>query len=68
MSWEFMRDIGLVFAAGIAAFALSKIPHRYLDFPNAPLVATIGDAMMLAGAFLAVTAMAFGYFMPAEFP
>ena len=48
MSWEFMRDIGLViFAAAIIAFGLSKISRRYLDFPNAALVATIGDAMML---------------------
>jgi hypothetical protein len=69
MSWEFMRDIGLViFAAGITAFGLSKISRRYLDFSNAALVATIGDAMMLAGASLAVTAMAFGYLVPAETP
>jgi hypothetical protein len=67
MIWEFMRDIGLiVFAVGIFAFGLSKIPRRYLDFPNTALVATIGDAMMLAGASLAVTAMAFGYLVPAE--
>jgi hypothetical protein len=69
MSWEFMRDIGLVvFATGIAAFGVSKISHRYLAFPNAALVATIGDAMMLAGASLAVVAMAFGYVMPPEIP
>ena len=69
MSWELMRDIGLVvFATGIAGFGLSKISHRYLDLPMAALVATIGDAMMLAGASLAVTAMAFGYFMPAQTP
>ena len=69
MSWEFMRDIGLVvFAVGIAAFGLSKISYRHLRLPNAALVATIGDAMMLAGASLAATAMAFGYFIPAEAP
>lgn len=69
MSWELMRDIGLVvFAAGITAFGLSKISHRHLRLPNAALVATIGDAMMLAGASLAVTAMAFGYFVPADAP
>jgi len=61
-----MRDIGLVvFAAGIlAGFWLSRILHRYLGFPNAALVATIGDAMMLAGASLAVTATVIGYSCP----
>ncbi len=64
-----MRDMGLViFAVGMVAFGLSKISYRHLRLPNAALVATIGDAMMLAGASLAVTAMTFGYFIPAEAP
>jgi hypothetical protein len=70
MSWEFMRDLGLVvFAAGaLVAFGLSRILHRQLGTANVALMATIGDAMMLAGASLAVTAMIIGYLSSGESP
>ena len=73
ISWEFMRDLGLVlFAAGGAlvafGFSFSRILLRELGPPNVALMTTIGDAMMLAGACLAVTAMGMGYFMPAGNP
>jgi hypothetical protein len=70
MSWEFMRDLGLViFAAGaLVAFGLSRILYRQLGSANVALMATIGDAMMLAGACLAVTAMVIGYFISGESP
>jgi len=63
MSWEFLRDLGLViFGAGaIVAFGLSRILLRQLGLANAAFMATIGDAMMLGGACLAVTAMSIGY-------
>jgi hypothetical protein len=41
---------------------------RELGATNVTLITTIGDAMMLAGACLAVTAMVIGYLMPAENP
>lgn len=65
MSWEFMRDLGLViFAAGaLVAFGLSRILYRQLGSANVALMATIGNAMMLAGACLAVTAMVIGFFI-----
>jgi hypothetical protein len=71
--WEFMRDLGLViFAVGCALvvfrFSFSRILLRELGPPNVTLMTTIGDAMMLAGACLAVTAMGIGYLMPAENP
>ena len=55
ISWEFMRNLGLVvFAAGGAlvtlAFSFSRILLRELGPPNVALMTTIGDAMMLAGA------------------
>ena len=73
LSWEFMRDLGLVvFAAGGAlvafAFSFSQILLRELGLPNVALMTTIGDAMMLAGACLAVTAMGMGYLMPTGYP
>jgi hypothetical protein len=73
MSWELMRDIGLsIFAAGgalvVFRFSFSRILLRELGSANVTLMVTIADAMMLAGASLAVTAMAFGYFIPAEAP
>ena len=72
-SWEFMRDLGLVvFAAGGAlvafGFSFSRILLRELGPPNVTLMTTIGDAMMLAGACLAVTAMFIGYFTTGESP
>ena len=59
MSWEYMRDIGLImFVSGaLVAFGLSRILHRQLGSAKVALMATIGDAMMLFGACLAVTAM-----------
>jgi hypothetical protein len=62
ISWEFLRDLGLVvFIAGGAlvafGFSFSRILFRELGPPNVALMTTIGDAMMLAGACLAVTAM-----------
>jgi hypothetical protein len=70
MSWEFMRDLGLViFAAGaLVAFGLSRILYRQLGSANVALMATIGDAMMLAGACLAVTAMVIRFFISGESP
>jgi len=70
MSWEFMRDLGLViFAAGaLVAFGLSRILHRQLGTASVALMATIDDAMMLAGACLAATAMIIGYFISADSP
>ena len=64
MSWESLRDLGLIaFAAGaLVAFGLSRILHGQLGSANVALMATVGDAMMLAGASLAVTAMMIGYF------
>ena len=72
LSWEFMRDLGLVvFAAGGALvafrFSFSRILLRELGPPNVALMTT-GDAMMLAGACLAVTAMGMVYLMPAGNP
>jgi hypothetical protein len=70
MSWESLRDLGLItFASGaLVAFGLSRILHRQLGSANVALMATVGDAMMLAGACLAVTAMMFGYFVSGENP
>lgn len=70
MSWEFMRDLGLlIFAAGaLVAFGFSRILHRQLGTANVALMAIIGDAMMLAGACLAVTAMIIGYFISGDSP
>jgi hypothetical protein len=73
LSWEFMRDLGLVvFGVGGALvafrFSFSRILLRELGPPNVTLMTTIGDTMMLAGASLAVTAMGIGYLMPAGHP
>jgi hypothetical protein len=70
MSWESLRDLGLItFASGaLVAFGLSRILHRQLGSANVALMATVGDAMMLAGACRAVTAMTFGYFVSGENP
>ena len=73
ISWEFMRDLGLgVFAVGSAlvafGFSFSRILLRELGPPNVTLMTTVGDAMMLAGACLAVSAMGIGYLMPAGNP
>ena len=71
VSWEFMRDLGLIiFAAGGALVALgfSRTLFRELGATNVTLITTIGDVMMLAGACLAVTAMVIGYLMPVENP
>jgi len=63
MSWETLRDLGLIaFVTGaLVTFGLSRVFHRQLGAVNAALMSTIGDAMMLAGACLAVTAMVIGY-------
>ena len=70
MSSELLRDLGLViFAAGaILAFGLCRILSRYPGSPDVALMATIGDAMMVGGACLAVTAMTIGYLAPAGNP
>ena len=55
VSWEFMRDLGLIiFAAGGALVALgfSRTLFRELGATNVTLITTIGDAMMLAGGAL----------------
>jgi hypothetical protein len=64
-SWEAMRDLGIViFATGApVAFGLSRILQRQLGSTNVALMAAIGDAMMLAGACLALTAMTIGFFV-----
>ena len=63
MSWELLRDLALVaFSCGaVAVFGLSRLPARRFGAADVAFIATIGDAMMLAGASLAVTAMAVGY-------
>ena len=73
ISWEFVRDLGLVvFAVGAAlvafGFSFNRILLRELGPPNVTLMTAIGDAMMLAGACLAVTAMGIGYLTPAGNP
>ena len=70
MSWEFLRDVGLIiFATGaVVVFGLTRILHGRLGSAEVPYMATIGDAMMLAGACLAVTAMAIGYLVRGENP
>lgn len=69
MVWEFLRDIGLfVFAVGGLTFVASRIFHRYLSSADVALLGTIGDAAMLVGACLAVTAMIIGYFSLGENP
>ena len=52
ISWEFMRDLGLVvFAAGgtlvAFGFSFSRILLRELALPNVTLMTTIGDPMSL---------------------
>jgi len=63
MSWELLRDFGLVaFACGaLIMFGSSRLLARRFGAIDFAFIATIGDAMMLAGASLAVTAMAVGY-------
>lgn len=63
MTWEVLRDLGLVmFAVGaIAAFVLSRVLQRQLGTANVAIMATVGDAMMLVGACLAAGAMAIGF-------
>jgi hypothetical protein len=70
MSWEFLRDFGLItFACGaLVVFGLSRLLTRRLGSADVALIATIGDAMMLAGASLAVTAMAIGYLVSGASP
>jgi hypothetical protein len=73
LSWEFMRDLGMVVFAGGGAlvafgFSCNRILLRELGPPNVKLMTAIGDAMMLAGACLAVTAMGIGYLTPAGNP
>jgi hypothetical protein len=68
ISWEFIRDLGLIiFGAGttLVVCRYSRIFLQELGVANITLMATVGDAMMLAGACLAVTAMAIGYLMSA---
>jgi hypothetical protein len=45
MSWEFMRDLGLVIlaAGALVTFGLSRILYRQLGSANVALMATIGD-------------------------
>ena len=73
MSWEFLRNVGLVaFVWGgvvvLAVFLLRRFLTRHFTSPNVAFVATLGDAMMLAGASLAVTAMAAGYLVSSASP
>jgi hypothetical protein len=69
LSWEFMRDLGLVvFAAGGRLLPSDLASAKFCFESSVALMTTIGDAMMLAGACLAVTAMGIGYLMPAGNP
>jgi hypothetical protein len=71
ISWEFMRDLGLIiFGAGttLVVCKYSRIFLQDLGAANVTLMATVGDVMMLAGACLAVAAMAVGYWMPGGNP
>jgi hypothetical protein len=66
MAWEILRDVGLLlFVCGgvvvFVVFALRGFLQRYFASPDVVFVAFLGDAMMLAGASLAVTAIAVGY-------
>ena len=65
LDWLFFAAGGALVAFG---FSFSRILLRELGPPNVTLMTTIGDAMMLAGACLAVTAMGIGYLMRAGNP
>jgi hypothetical protein len=60
MSWELLRDLALVaFSCGaVAVFGLSRVLARRFGAADVAFIATIGDAMTLTSASLAVTAMA----------
>ncbi len=61
MLW-LMRDTGLsIFVCGSLLFVLSGIPRRIPNLPDTASLRNSGDLMMLSGACLAVTAMAFGF-------
>jgi hypothetical protein len=63
MWWQLMRDAGLcMFASGGVLFVLSTIHRRIPNLPDRTLLRNIGDLMMLAGACVAVAAMAVGFF------
>ena len=70
MSWELMRDFGLVtFACGaLVVFGLRRLLTGRLGSADVASISTIGDAMMLAGASLAVAAMAVGYLVSGATP
>jgi len=70
MSWELLRDLGLiVFSCGaVAVFGLRRLLAQRLGSADVAFIATVGDAMMLAGASVAVTAMTVGYLLAAAGP
>jgi len=53
---------------GLLLLVMNKVLRRRLDRADARRLQTIGDAMMLAGASLAVIAMLVGYFVSGEGP
>jgi hypothetical protein len=71
ISWQFMRDLGLIIFVTSLVLVVSRFSRfflRELGSANVALMATIGDAMMLTGACVAVTAMAIGYLMSVGSP
>ncbi len=70
MLWEFLRDTGLTIfiSGGLLLLVMNKVLRRRLDRADARRLQTIGDAMMLAGASLAVIAMLVGYFVSGQGP
>ena len=70
MLWEFLRDTGLIIfiSGGLLLLVMNKVLRRRTNRANARRLQTIGDAMMLAGASLAVIAMLVGYFVSGDGP
>lgn len=68
MLW-LMRDTGLcIFGCGSLLLVLSGIPRRIPNLPDTASLRNIGDLLMLSGACLAVTAMAFGFLASSGIP
>ena len=63
MSWELLRDIGLImFVFGCVVFiAVTITRYQNPQRPKASWARSIGDGMMRGGACLAVIAMSIGY-------
>jgi hypothetical protein len=65
MNWKLLRDFGLVAfgSDAVVMFGLSRLSTRRFGPAALALIATIGDAVMPAGASIGVTAMAVGYLL-----